>query len=371
MTSRLGDTRGSDPIAIAEKLFALLDEGAVSATYKYAVQMALLDLCFEKTSSSGVPPTSLTTREVASKVLELYWHQCVEYGDGHGYLLQNVGGKQTELLKRLIDFRLQLGHASLSRARLAAPDEYRKLLDHVEWKLIEMPLPRLQVFGQTEDCFLYVYNWPRDIKKSVVTRYQRDERDVFDNRLLLRDGVAEALIRLNTLLRPMIRREWLRCVQHFNSQRLRADALEQFLFDRDREALRRVQAPLLELQSSRCFYCLDRISGAADVDHFVPWIRYPNNAIENLVAAHTTCNNNKRDFLAYTAHVARWVERASSRDLRLIATRHQWESDPERTFNVAAALHAQLPSTALVWRGVGDFVPYSEHGPAFSPPPAR
>jgi 5-methylcytosine-specific restriction endonuclease McrA len=41
------------------------------------------------------------------------------------------------------------------------------------------------------------------------------------------------------------------------------------------------------------------------VDHFIPWSRYPNDAIENLVVAHERCNGRKSDFLAASDHVAR------------------------------------------------------------------
>ena len=30
-----------------------------------------------------------------------------------------------------------------------------------------------------------------------------------------------------------------------------------------------------------------------DVDHFMPWVRYPNNAVENLVLAHNHCNRSR------------------------------------------------------------------------------
>jgi HNH endonuclease len=42
------------------------------------------------------------------------------------------------------------------------------------------------------------------------------------------------------------------------------------------------------------------------VDHFLPWARYPENGIENLVVTDPRCNNDKRDFLAAAEHVERW-----------------------------------------------------------------
>ena len=46
-----------------------------------------------------------------------------------------------------------------------------------------------------------------------------------------------------------------------------------------------------------------------EIDHFVPWARYPDNGIDNLVVAHRRCNHDKRDFLAAFGHVEKWVAR--------------------------------------------------------------
>ena len=65
------DQRGA--IGFAEKFLELLDEGRYTATYKYAVLLALLDVCLERTQSSGAAPETVTTRQLADKIVELYW----------------------------------------------------------------------------------------------------------------------------------------------------------------------------------------------------------------------------------------------------------------------------------------------------------
>lgn len=62
----------TDAIGFAERVVALLDEGAFTATYKYAVLLGLLDVVMERTSAKGEPPSVVTTRELAEKVTELY-----------------------------------------------------------------------------------------------------------------------------------------------------------------------------------------------------------------------------------------------------------------------------------------------------------
>jgi hypothetical protein len=64
---------GRDPFAFGEKLLNLLDEGAFTATYKYAVLLGLIDLCMEHSSSDGSAPTVVTTKDLAQKILEIYW----------------------------------------------------------------------------------------------------------------------------------------------------------------------------------------------------------------------------------------------------------------------------------------------------------
>ena len=69
-----------------------------------------------------------------------------------------------------------------------------------------------------------------------------------------------------------------------------------------------ITAGLKELAAGKCFYCRGLVK-KAQVDHFIPWVRYPNNAIENLVLAHSRCNNDKRDHLVAATHVGNWVQR--------------------------------------------------------------
>lgn len=47
----------------------------------------------------------------------------------------------------------------------------------------------------------------------------------------------------------------------------------------------------------------------ADVDHFIPWVRYPTALGHNVVLAHAACNNSKKDLLATEPHLSRWALR--------------------------------------------------------------
>jgi HNH endonuclease len=354
-------TRDQDAIALAERVLAILDEGSFSSTYKYALFIAILDLCIEKTEARGAPPSSLTTRELAVKVVELCWNHVAPYGT-HGTLRFGGGrGEQAEILRRIENVRARWGDErsdTVFRFQTVHPEQYERLLDSVEWKLIEMPIPRLQRLGRgEEDRFLYEYNWSVPVRRSVVTAYQEKAPEAFANSLSLQPGVAEGLVRLNGLLRPIFYREWAVRVAKLNN--LPEAGLESFLFDVDRASLDPVREPLSNLQGRRCFYCEGRIGSRADVDHFIPWSRYRDNGLDNLVTAHGRCNNSKRDFLASAEHVEHWVERACrlDADLTVLAQACGWPRDRERSAAVARAVYLRLPANARLWRSPDEFDP--------------
>ena len=55
---------------------------------------------------------------------------------------------------------------------------------------------------------------------------------------------------------------------------------------------------LIDVQERRCFYCREDLHRGMDVDHFIPWSRYPVDLGHNFVLAHPACNNSKSDHLA-------------------------------------------------------------------------
>jgi 5-methylcytosine-specific restriction endonuclease McrA len=360
------------PIALAEKVLSLLDEGTFTATYKYAVLLGLIDLCMENTTRTGEAPQMVTTRQLAEKVLEIYWPQSlpfhVERFPEPTVLTQNRGAPDTQaaVLREITEFRRERApdsSAPLPRARRADPGAFEDLVQSVEWKLIQMPLPRVQRFGRTHDEFLYSIGWDKDVRMGAVSAYQRGEESPFDNRIHLQPNVGEHLVLLNGLLRPLIHRQWAAMVAQMNE--LEESRLEEFLFGARRIPLDPVRAGLRDLQEDRCFYCEDRLGSSGrrqpEVDHFIPWARYPNNAIENLVVAHERCNSRKRDFLAAPEHLNRWRRRFEpgqlvAPELEEVAEEARWESAPERSLSVTRAIYLRLPPDAKLWEGGRSFV---------------
>lgn len=343
---------GDDMVAFAERVLNLLDQGSYTSTYKYAVLLGLIDLCLEKTRRDGSAPTSITTRELAQKLVELYWPHTVAYEETRQVLRQNAGGQAT-VLSDVVRFRDRLPDptTTLPRARRQAPGRFEHLVRRVEWTLINMPLPRLQVVGGREERVLYEIGWGQEIatRKRLVTDYQRGGGGDFDNVIRLRDGVGEWLVRLNGLLRPLIQRGWTSKVAQMNE--LTAARLESFLFGAQRVPLEPVRPALVDLQNGRCFYCARKLGRRSEVDHFIPWSRFPDNGIDNLVVTDEACNGAKRDFLAASLHLSRWAERNSSERGRLeaIAEGLAWESDPGRTLGVVRGVYLRLAEGAPLW----------------------
>lgn len=358
---------GKDPeqgaIRFGEKLLTLLDAGSFTATYKYAVILALLDLCLEHADRSGTPPSSLTTRQMAEKTIELYWPQTVpfDFSDQELVLRQSTS-RQAAIVSRIMRYRKDSSpdpYTALHRARLADPESFEQLVGFVEWKLIEMPLPRLQQLGRFYDPFIYQIGWDT----SITHRKVRGKD--FDNRILLMPGAGERLVRLTGLIRPLVYREWAGMVARINRDVVEDYRLEEFLFGVKRWGAGRLLSPLCELQDNRCFYCGGTLTSRAQVDHFIPWARYPDDGVENLVASHRRCNGSKRDFLAARDHVARWMQRfdltrPQARQLVELAESAAWQHDSGRTLGVARAVYLNLPEGAKLWAGI-DLFEDAEH----------
>lgn len=343
----------ADP-AFVEKLLTLLDQAHFTATYKFAVLLGLVDLCMEHATAQGAAPGSVTTAQLAAKVLALYWPQATAFRGTAVVLRQSAErARDARIISLVRAFRAE--HApdastTLARARAAAPGEFAELAREVEWTLVEMPLPRVQALSRRgdEDRFLYDIAW--SVREPVTRGAFR--RGDFDNVIRFRAGASEQMVALASFVRPLVQRRWAAKVAQLNAGVVEDARLEEFLFGAARVSLAPVRGPLVELHGARCFYCDGRLGRDVDVDHFIAWARHPENAVENLVPAHPSCNESKSDHLAAAAHVARWAERlrVHGRDLDDIARRATWEHDAGRALAVARVIYLRLRPDVRLWQ---------------------
>jgi 5-methylcytosine-specific restriction endonuclease McrA len=308
----------------------------------------------------------VTTRQLAGKVVQLYWPHTIPFAvrSPAAVLRQSATG-QAEVVSTIRQFREM--HAPDPTAphwqsRITAPSPYERLVRDIEWKLIEMPLPRLQTMGREQREFIYRIHWNTRILRRAVAAYQRGEPDSFDNAVLLLPDVGEYFVQLSGLLRPLIQRRWAAMIAQVN--RLEESQLETFLFGATRTPTANVRAGLWEIQGRRCFYCAKRVAEPAqgEVDHFVPWSRYPDDGLDNFVVADRSCNGKKSSSLAADAHLARWTRRfavdsGEFSQLRDLAASTSWDRRPNRSLSVARAIYPRLPSDARLWLRDGEFIP--------------
>ena len=138
------------------KLQRIFTESDFTATYKFALLMALADLAVELGADDG-EEFMVSIRQIAERFIQLYWRHALPYGTGRtntspGVLAQS-NGVQAAVVSAITAFRTRHGAASLQLAR--ALSEYQALLRSVAQTVSAQPLNYLQNFGGLSYTFLY------------------------------------------------------------------------------------------------------------------------------------------------------------------------------------------------------------------------
>jgi hypothetical protein len=285
-------------------------------------------------------------------VLGTYYPQTRIYvaNDGIERELRQITMKGSPPLRAALRLRLHgdaAGCRNIAEARIRLPDEYELALGAVEDTFVRYPIPLLQVVGTRLLPFLYEVDWSEGTAVATLRRTGRD-------RIRFLDGVADRLVVLGPLLRPLVELHWARDVARWTGVNTEEDRLRVHLFGSSRVAFPpALRHGLAELQDGGCFYCGDRLIRSSPVDHFLAWSRWPNDAVENLVLA-DRCNGDKSDHLPAAEHVTRWVARLRGRsdELTGIAAEARWLTDRPRSGALLRSTYRNLaPGTPLWLRG--------------------
>jgi hypothetical protein len=288
-----------------------------------------------KGDDSGAP-LDIDTSDIAAKFVELYWRQCRPFlrgGDAAGLILHQNTGKQAAIISKIVELQ-QAGDGAMFRLRQSSPERWSALVTEVDQVVRIMPLWKLQTVGTERLDFLY----------------QNLDRG---SRITLKPGVAYCLRNFYELLRDLIEGAWVRFVQKLNADRLGSlSDLGTFLFGQARSSLDAYRAILFDVQRGVCLYCQKPLPRQTQVDHFIPWSRYPADLGHNFVLAHTHCNHDKSDHVAAERHLAAWDQRnADSRDElneRLIEA--SLPCDPSATVQIARWIYHQTEkANGQVW----------------------
>lgn len=153
---RLPPPSAEAQLAFLGKLQRLFAEGDFTATYKFALLVALADLAVELGADDG-EPLELATRRIGERFVHLYWRQSMPYrtgcsGTDAGVLVQNLG-EQAAVLSAIVAFRAQAGVSTPQQA--AAHPAYKDLITRITATVSAQPLQYLQNFGGTTDAFFY------------------------------------------------------------------------------------------------------------------------------------------------------------------------------------------------------------------------
>jgi 5-methylcytosine-specific restriction endonuclease McrA len=271
----------------------LLADGQFVATYKYALLLALADIAVESGDDSGAA-LQIPTTQIAEKFIQYYWRQCVPYmprmDTASGHVLRQNTGRQAAIVRAVYEARTRYGDS------LATAQRHRRgwhtLIRTVDQVVREMPLWKLQTVGRAQFDFLY------ENRRTGAS-------------IELRPGVAYCLRHFYGLIDDLVRGAWVRYVRRHNQDVLGTTTdVAEFLFGSERSNLRTVREILEGVQSGRCFYCERPLPPpGGQVDHFIPWAKYPVDLGHNFVLAHASCNAAQADHLAAAHYLAAWAER--------------------------------------------------------------
>jgi hypothetical protein len=277
------------------KLQRILNEGLFVASYKYALLLALAELSVEKPAAED-GTLRIELAELSERFITLYWRQVAPFGTA-GMLAQNAG-RQASIISKISGFKTR----APTLAAACKHARWPKLVREVGQLMVKMPLWKLQLAGRERLDFLY-------------------EERLVEGGIILRSGVSACFCAQFNIVRALVQTAWLAFVQQLPANRAVLGSttdLAQFLFGSERSGLTVIAAGLRDLQQGTCFYCGGVLREASAVDHFIPWSRYPLDLGHNFVLAHAACNNDKRDMLAATDHLERWIRRNDAEDKALI-----------------------------------------------------
>lgn len=333
-------------LAFLVKLQRLLSEGDFTATYKFALLMALADISVER-GHDDVRPLEISLRDIAEKFIDYYWQQTMPYGSDSDqplsvnherWVLKQVNEKQARVVTEILRFRETSNIHSIVRAK--PTKQFQGLVTEVAATVSAQPVKYFQNVGGGADPFVY-------------ERIRRGVR--------LKPGVSSHLRKFHGLIQHMARDRWIRHIKSnkYNIPILgQKDDLYSFLFETNRNALGIVSTNLSKLFSKKCFYCGGRVNDTPDVDHFIPFSMYGRDIVQNFVLAHGSCNRSKSDVLAAKLHVENWLEQMHRHrdDISQIALDAGVISDQQTILSVAKWSYQQgHEAGAHAWVKKGEF----------------
>lgn len=292
------------------KVERILSQGQFTTTYKFALLIALTNIAVEQGDDSG-DALEVELDDVARQYLELYWNMARPYPRVGAVLKQSTNDAKPAKMITLLASEARQSQSSYQRLRAyrAARDG---LITDTRRTLAKDVLYRLQTIGRNKESQAdrFLYDHPPTSAECAKLES-----------ITLKPGVAACLRRLRGVILSMVEARWALWIREKNESLAADRELEQFLFGASRTNVAVYAERFYDLQDGRCFYSGDKLAGpkAGEVDHFIPWARYPFDSPFNLVLASKKVNNQLRDELKKPEWRASWLARNDTHRSRLIA----------------------------------------------------
>ena len=321
-----------DQLLFLQNIQRILNEGSFSSTYKFALLHALADLSVSYGDDSGAP-LNLSISNISEQFLELYKKQTLNFPSTDGQILRQNSDpqKQAAIVSRISEARsTYLGQA--------VNDNFESQLIRKIGSIIrDMPLWKLQTVGHETLDFLY--DKPNTYQIRTIT---------------LKPGVAYCFRQFYSFITNMVQGAWVEQVRKFNVDFLGESVdLRAFLFGTQRNSLERIKPILHEIQEGRCFYTgRNLVLSEAEVDHFIPWSRYPIDLGHNFVLTSGPTNRSKSNHIAAEKYLCKWTQFCLDNQSNLVENfeRIKMRYDLESSLKIAQWCYNQVDQVnAQVW----------------------
>lgn len=273
----------------------LLDSSSYTSTYKFALLMATTNLAIE----SGVNydrECSISYQQLAEQFIQLYWTQALPFSDqsSDSVLRQSSTTGQASVINSILNLQDKTKTTSLTIARTQNTKLWQSTIKDIASTIKKYPAKHLQSAEDNVSCeFLYTY----DSKSNVI---------------ILKPGITYCFTRFSQIIHKLCQQYWTDFVRknRHNQIYFSDDVnLQQFLFNQSRQNLKVLETILIDTQQGQCFYCNKPLKNDIEVDHFIPWSKYPIDTTHNFVLTDHKCNNSKRDYLAEELFYEKWLKR--------------------------------------------------------------
>lgn len=371
MVDRVSDTvdESSQSLDPVQGVLEILSRASMTGTNKLGLLLALLDLAPE-TLRDNRP---IARHELATRYLDLHWEHGRPYGE---LVLRQSSAKKSRSDKTIAD----------DTTVMQKVHELRHLLqDMAHGELQSQPLEVVRhKIGNTpsnaewDDALnTSIAQIERDLWRNPVEKLQnlpgKPDEFLFEHdrrELRFLDGVAEQLTRFSGVLRPLVQFRFAELVARINRENLNAPDhdIHQHLFGQDRiMPPNDMRAGIVKLQNRKCIFTGRQLRRSyMSLDHVIPWSRIRLSHVENFVMTTRSINSSKADSLLGPSQIDRWLNflESKSQEIEMLATEHNWPTDPDRVCRAALQIYEVLDPTVGVWQGDAGVQPLGGQGKA-------